>query len=122
MPHIYYRSLAILHDETERYLLSKAMLDKQKCWENLTALIEAHELKLIIYDMIEETNIPKLLKSLGKDLTEIEFELQRLWKFKKDINYHRFWEYPKCACPELDNIDAYPFRRFINLTCPLHGE
>ncbi len=113
--------LLVCYNGTPKYLLNKTLLDRQDCWENLDAIREVHEFKLLIYDMINETEDLTTLRSLGKDLTEIEFELQRLWKFKEDINFHRFWEAPKCFCPTMDNEDGYPYLSYRNHICPLHG-
>lgn len=109
-------------DGTVAYIMNWFLLNRQQCWENLEDIKETHQLKLIIYDLIRETEDPDLLKSLAQDLTEIEFHLQELWKFPRDANFHRFWEYPKCTCPKLDNADDYPHMQHINLGCPLHGE
>lgn len=52
----------------------------------------------------------------------LQFKLQHEWNFERNINYHRFWELPKCTCPKLDNEDRYPCGYYIsNTNCPLHG-
>lgn len=104
------------------FLLNENLLTRQNCWKNLEAIKEAHELKLCIYALIIEESDTALLRSLVLDIEEIEFELQRLWKFREDYKFHRFWETPKCKCPKIDNEEAYPFGYYIrNLTCILHG-
>jgi len=120
--HIPNDQLVVTYNGKERYILSKRLIDQQNCWSNLEEIKEAHWLKLMIYEMIEEETDPKMLKSLAQDLTEIEYYLQELWKFDRDSNFHMFWEYPKCQCPSMDNRDMYPYRQVINLGCPLHGE
>jgi hypothetical protein len=102
-------------------VLNKALLDKQNAWASLEKILWAHELKLIIIEMIEETSNIFEIRDLGKDLTEIEFHLQKLWGFKQEKRYHRFWYYPKCMCPKMDNDDRYPYESYIvKKGCPLH--
>lgn len=120
--HIPYTSMTVYYDGQAIYMMNKQLLDQQNAWHNLDLIIETHWLKLVIYDMMLDTEDPKLLKSLAKDLTEIEYELQKLWGFPLDANYHKFWEYPKCECPVMDNEDRYPHSRIMNLNCPLHGD
>jgi hypothetical protein len=104
------------------FILNPFMLNQQDAWHNLEALKDIHILKQVIYiDLEQETN-PKRLKELSLDLQELEFHLQDLWGFSRDARYHRFWEYPKCTCPKLDNEDRYATGFVIvNSDCPLHG-
>jgi len=120
--HIHPDVYTVFWNNEPAFTLNKRLLDQQNAWGNLTEIIEAHELKLCIYHLLHETKDKALIKSLASDLTEIEFELQELWGFSKDKMFHRFWEYPKCTCPRLDNIDAYPHMRYISISCPLHGD
>lgn len=111
----------VFYNGEPQYMLNKYLFDSQDCWENIEAIVEAHELKLLLMDMISKEDSVPMLKSLAQDITEVEFELQSLWKFPKDIKFHRFWELPKCSCPKLDNSDSYPHRQYTRLDCPLHG-
>lgn len=117
-----YAELVVNYSDKKIVVLNKSLMDSQNCWENLEAIKEAHWLKLIIYELMEETNNKKSLKSLGLDLREIEYHLQSLWKFPLNGNYHRFWECPKCKCPIMDNNDWYPYRSVVSPSCPIHGE
>lgn len=119
--HVPYEKLIVKFRGQEVYYMNKALLDRQNCWENLDAIKEAHYRKLTVYELIEKAEDPVVLKHLGKTLTEIEFELQGLWKFTLDYNFHRIWEYPKCTCPQLDNRERYPHGHSISANCPLHG-
>lgn len=54
--------------------------------------------------------------------TDLEFRLQKAWGFSQDINFHKFWERPRCTCPKMDNDDTYPYGYYTtSLDCPLHG-
>jgi hypothetical protein len=55
-------------------------------------------------------------------IADIEFELQRSWKFPLDAKFHRFWEIPGCDCHKMDNEDAYPTGHYsISGGCKIHG-
>lgn len=89
--HVGYDQLTVKDLEgVERFILNKRLMDSQNCWENLEAIKDAHTLKLLIYSMIEDETDPAMLKELAQDITEIEFELQKLWKFTEDAKFHRF--------------------------------
>lgn len=104
------------------YMMNKRLLDQQNCWSNLEDIKEVHWLKLMFYEMINKTDNPIELKDLVKDVEQCEFELQKLWKFTVDAKFHRWWEYPKCSCPKIDNNDNYPTGYYIiDLSCLLHG-
>lgn len=76
--------------------------------------------KLKIYSEIEKTN-KKDLTSFDNRLTNVEFNLQILYGVDEDINFHRFWETPKCTCPKIDNTLKYPFGDYeIDANCPIH--
>lgn len=67
----------------------------------------------------------KLLRKCDQMVTIIDYELQRLWGFNPDKNYHTWWfEEPHCRCPKLDNKDPAYFGRgrIIRKDCPIHGK
>lgn len=54
-------------------------------------------------------------------IREIEYTLQELWGFPKDINYHTYWGRVKgCNCPSSDNQIGSPYK-WVRTTCPFHG-
>ena len=64
----------------------------------------------------------EVLRWLAGKITELDRELQKLWSFPVDDNYHRWWEVPHCSCPDLDNRENYgTMYRIINGNCPIHG-
>jgi tRNA U55 pseudouridine synthase TruB len=72
----------------------------------------------------EQEKIKKELKSFDKRIKEIEFELQKLWRFDQKEFYHKYWFLqPACSCPKMDNYDNLGFdRRIINCECLIHGD
>lgn len=104
--------------------LNKALVSRQKLTEDdVEKLKELHVQRMDIEASMRRSRSPKTLKKLFAEWTENQFALQRTWKFPEDANFHRFWEVPKCTCPEFDNRDALgtPYR-VINRSCPVHGE
>ncbi len=70
-----------------------------------------------------ETTDPTSLRQLYATWLQNEHTLQRLWNFPPNDDYIRFWTFPHCTCPKLDNNDAYPSGRYyISGTCPIHGD
>jgi hypothetical protein len=65
----------------------------------------------------------KELQKRAALITDLEFQLQRAWKFTEDINYHKFWEMPGCSCAKLDNNDAWPTGYYSRSGgCLIHGD
>lgn len=59
---------------------------------------------------------------ISDKVTELEFELQRLWGFPQDKEFHKYWlSVGHCECPPLDNLERLGHGRIINLGCPVHG-
>lgn len=121
--HIPWETLTVRYDGQSDIILSKAFIDRQNAWLNLEEIKSVYWLKLCIYDIIEKTTDRALLRSYVKDLTIIEFEIQRLFGFSENSDWHRFWQTPKCECPVMDNYERYGSGySVINPACPLHGD
>lgn len=102
--------------------LSKALLDRQNAWGNLTEIKELHAQKMTAMNIMDDTDDPAELKLHAANITEIEFKLQDAWGFPRNENFHRFWLLPKCTCPHMDNEDAYPTGYYVTSgNCPIHG-
>ncbi len=81
-----------------------------------------HKVRNCYLTLMENTDDSVELKRLSLFITQIDFQLQKLWKFKVDSAYHRFWELPKCQCPASDNLDPFGTgHRYTNPNCPIHG-
>ncbi len=107
-------------------VINKNLARKQGLSDTALEAIKAyHILREAHIEELVETPIQekKKLKQIGNNLTQIEFSLQKLWKFKKDRSYHRFWHLPKCSCPKMDNDDYLGTGYFlITSNCILHGK
>lgn len=113
--------LDVLHPNGEiAYVINPFLLNVHYAWPNTQAIVDAHTLKMVIYQMMREPGAD--LKACALDLEELEYHLQDLWGFPRDSAYHKSWEYPGCTCPLMDNVDGYPYIQHRNLGCPVHGE
>lgn len=51
-----------------------------------------------------------------------ETTLQTLWGFDEGAGWIRWWNYPRCSCPKMDNDDAWPNGWYTKSgACPIHG-
>lgn len=84
-----------------------------KLYDELEALLLSSKGELLTradYDVISDK------------VTELEFELQRLWGFPQDKEFHRYWlSVGHCKCGAIDNLERLGYGRIINLGCPIHG-
>ncbi len=91
--------------------------------DTVSKINKLHRVRNCYLTLMDEFNDKGNLRHFSNIITQIDFQLQKLWKFKEDSAYHRFWELPKCDCPKMDNIDTYGTgHRYINPNCILHGD
>lgn len=89
--------------------------------ENIKEIEKLHLIRKALHEAMENDE-EKYLPYYDDELDKIEMELQKLWGFPENSNYIKFWERPRCECPQLDNEDNYPSGYYIvNENCPLHG-
>ena len=95
----------------------EAQLQLCELYDKLEALLLSSKGELLTradYDIISE-RVTELE-------FELEFELQRLWGFLQDKEFHRYWlNIGSCSCPKMDSLERLGFERIINLGCPVHG-
>lgn len=62
-------------------------------------------------------------KDVSRYIQSLEYEMQELWKFDTDSDFHSYWFLVKgCQCPKLDNKDLIGSRMsYIDASCPYHG-
>ena len=105
-------------------LLNSDLIQKQGLSrEQIDALKVSHH---VAYD-VRETAKQNLtnhstLRMLAAVHEAIETEQQKLWKFDVNPDFHRFFEFPGCKCPKLDNMERLgtPYK-IISCDCPIHG-
>ncbi len=66
--------------------------------------------------------LKQLINSNYEEWIENERVLQKLWNFEENDNFIKFWDFPACSCPHMDNNDNYPTGYYIkSQTCIIHG-
>lgn len=88
----------------------------------LEALKLSHQLCYsLFYAAKQVLDQPLKLKLLAAVFDVLETEQQKLWNFPADPNFHRFFDFPGCTCPKMDNADALgtPYRITVE-GCPIH--
>lgn len=92
----------------------------------LKKLAELHTRKDDLFTIAEQwnrdNNLKRLLKG-AKELEQIEFAMQRAWKFEEDSNKHT-WKilYPGCTCPGPIDQPPYPNYTRVSSSCKVHKE
>lgn len=90
--------------------------------EALEALKLSHQLKHLLFEAAKKTTNKSSLRLLAAHFDELEYHQQELWGFPQDENYHRFFDFPGCTCPKMDNEDRLgtAFKIYQD-DCPIHG-
>ena len=104
-------------------VINSNLVVRQKIsFEEVDKIKKLHTLKNCYLDLMHKYSEPDKLKYFSSIITQIEFQLQKLWGFPQNEYYHRFWELPKCECPKMDNIETYGTgHRWFNPQCRIHG-
>ena len=112
-------------DSKDKYLVKhkeqRERVDKNRISnkKNLGKLKKCLSKKLEIFELIE--NSDDNLEQYYKKLTNIEYDMQILYGEDEDIEYHLFWQTPKCTCPKIDNLEIYPSKDpILDKNCPIH--
>lgn len=91
--------------------------------EDLKKIDKLQTLRRYIFDIVDDLDDVDRIKELSEFLTELEFQLQTLWRFPKNPDFHRFWDNPKCSCPKFDNMCniGTPWKIYDG-GCIIHGK
>jgi|ERR1035437_181101 hypothetical protein len=110
-------------DGTPLTTLNRNLAERQKVTdEQLEALKLSHQLRWMLFETAKKTKEPLKLKMLAALYNVLETEQQKLWNFPLDPNFHRFFDFPGCLCPRMDNIDALGTAYRVHVeNCPIHG-
>lgn len=99
--------------ELNRKIIDKLHVLRYFIEENVRDIIESNE---------DGNDRDELIQENYETWFENEQLLQELWNFPKDDNHIKFWTFPGCACPKMDNEDAYPTGYYVKVqNCPVHG-
>jgi len=118
------KDLTVYYKGKARVFLNPDLIEEQGITsiETIEELKITHEDRLRIFEAMENTDDPEELKMFAKQFETIEFEQQKLWGFKLDRNFHKWFTVPKCTCPKMDNEDRCGTEyKVINPSCPVHN-
>lgn len=107
-------------------MINEKLVKIQGVDEKDVVLIKSrHELREQIEKDMESLILPQdesKLQELYTEWTTNEFELQKLWKFPQNKNFHRSWYLPHCSCPKIDNEERLGYGMIITSGCPIHNK
>ena len=117
-------SKTFTHVSSKLSMINQNLVNRQKVSaEDVKKIVKLQTIRKYFYDFIELSNDKEEIRRLDKIITQIEFQLQKLWGFPQNRNFHRWFDVPKCSCPKWDNADSLGSDfRIINHSCILHGE
>lgn len=88
----------------------------------LLKIQELYFLREATKDLMAKVENLDLLPGLADVLTDLEFQLQDLWGFGRNPNYHNWFDVPRCTCPKMDNKDSLgSSTRYHDGICPVHS-
>ena len=77
------------------------------------------ELDELYLDLAFASRHPETFDNIEEVVRQLEFALQKTWKFPQDPAYHRYQTGIRgCACPKMDNRHGFRYR---STKCPWHG-
>jgi len=113
--------LIVYYKGKPKYWLNPALVEQQKLTkEQVEELKLTHQDRLRIFEAMENTDDVEDLKMYAEQFDNLEFEQQRIWGWPQDENFHRWFDVPKCKCP--DNSENIGTKyRIISSDCPIHN-
>lgn len=97
---------------------NEALADKQGL---TTAEREALDLTYdLLLDILEN---PERYEDVEEKVCDLEYRLQKEWKFPQDPKFHRYQlEIKGCTCPRMDNFELFGHTadRYRVSDCPWH--
>lgn len=111
------------------FRLNPILLERQRISEpGEEYILSLHRMRAELFKFSSTLNIndedaKPIFKQLPAMLGQIEFAMQRAWKFPEESKFHTWWHrIPHCTCPNMDNDELQGRdQRIYNLDCPLHG-
>ena len=86
------------------------------------------DLRKVYIELWSLATRPKMYSKNGADavgqMHSLEYILQMMWGFGRDVNYHRYhFDIKGCTCPYLDNMELIGVDMMIvSANCPFHGD
>jgi hypothetical protein len=103
--------------------LNTHLIKKQKLTsKDVEGLNQLHASRLELFQEFKKAKTlnEQEIQELVLELEDLEFNMQWVWKFNEDKNFHTWWhEVPNCSCESYMNLFGRP--RVINNKCIIHG-
>jgi len=105
------------------YLNSSLVEGQKLSQQQITKLLKLHFLQAAAKDLMDHVENVKMLPKLAAVIEDLNFQMQELWGFNRDANFHCWYEVPRCTCPKMDNRDRFGTdQRIYDLECPVHNK
>ena len=110
-------------------ILNQRLIEKQGLTdEDVRHLEYLHKIRADLFDLCERIDPDDSLgildlRTYAALLESLEFDMQRVWKFEQNADFHSWWyRIPHCKCPKMDNSDPiFHGRRIFTNMCKIHG-
>jgi len=116
-------SFIVEYPGREPFYINPNLCKKQKITlEGLGELRTLHLGVQNILNAMEHTDDVGTLKVLNMEWKRLQFELQQVWGFEQNANFHHWYTVPKCRCPKIDNAERWGTGYgIVSGACPIHG-
>jgi hypothetical protein len=97
---------------------NEALADKQGLTD-----ADREDLDKVYEELFYALEHPEVFADIEANVRQIEFNLQRLWRFPEDPKFHRYQlEIKGCTCPRMDNYEliGHTADRYRVSDCPWH--
>ena len=105
-------------------MINKQLAEDRGISELNQVLIKAfHKEREELFDKSLATKMTQDVQlDIFSDWLGVERSLQLLWGFNEEDRFIKFWKFPTCSCPSMDNEDAYPTGYYyVNGDCIIHS-
>jgi hypothetical protein len=105
------------------YLNSSLVKEQKLSQQKITKLLKLHFLQAAAKDLMDHVENVKMLPKLAAVIEDLNFQMQELWGFNRDADFHHWYEVPRCTCPKMDNKDRFGTnQRIYSSECPVHNK
>ena len=117
-----YEKYRIEHNGEVTYLNHKMVERRGISDEAVEKLKQSHIERIDLFQQARATTDVATLRALAEAFEDLEFRQQELWGFDRNADMHRWFDFPGCTCPKMDNAERMGTTyRIYTLDCPIHG-
>lgn len=117
-----YDKYRVEHNGEVTYINNKLVERRGIDDETLEKIKQSHVERIALFQQARATTDATTLRALAESFEQLEFRQQELWGFPRDATMHRWFDFPGCTCPKMDNIDSMGTTyKTYDFDCPIHG-